>query len=310
MTSPQAAAGRAAVPGAATHEGMEPAVAVQELTKRFGPVVAVDRLTWSVWRHETVMLWGANGAGKTTVLRCLLGLMPFDGSVEILGMDVRAQGKAARAAMGYVPQEVRFHGEDTVEETVRFYASLRRVPFGRVRELLVRWHLAGAARQAVRGLSGGMKQKLALIVALLADPPVLLLDEPTSNLDAEARREFIGLLEELKAAGKTLICCSHRLAEVWRLADRVIVLQQGRLAAAGPPHSVAWALQQRTVVCLTLEAARISEAMALLERHGLAVERAGTQLLVTVPSERKVQPIQVLLEAGIPVVNLDIDDGR
>src|SRR3990167_7955089 len=103
-------------------------------------------------------------------------------------------------------------------------------------------------RGAGRGRTGGMTEMLGLFVALLADPPILLLDEPTSNLDAEARREVIGLLEELKADGKTLICCSHRLAEVWRLADRVIVLQQGRLAAAGPPHSVAWALQQRTVV--------------------------------------------------------------
>ncbi|MBI1952644.1 MAG: ABC transporter ATP-binding protein [Candidatus Omnitrophica bacterium] len=285
---------------------MTSAIAVRQLVKRFGSLVAVDHLDFSVAPRETVVLWGANGAGKTTVLRCVLGIVPFDGSIQVLGHEVCAQGKAARAKLGYVPQEIRFPGEQTVWETVAFYARLRRLAPARATALLDQWQLLSAARQPVRTLSGGMKQKLALVVALLPDPPVLLLDEPTSNLDAASRREFSVLLDQLKRSGKTLLCCLHRVGEVWKLADRVVVLEQGRKISEGPPQLVAASLSARTVVCLTVAHDRMAQAAGLLAARGFAVERNGMQLWVGVPEGRKVEPIQRLLEAGIPLLDLEL----
>ena len=213
------------------------AIRVEELTKYFGLVTAVKDVTFEVARGETVVLWGANGAGKTTVVRCILGVIPYLGTITVGGADVRSQGKEARRQIGYVPQEIRLHDTQTVRETAEFYAAIRGLRV--VDDRLAEWGLADVATRRVGQLSGGMKQRLALALALLADPPVLLLDEPTSNLDADARRELLGFLEQFKRRGKTLVLCSHQAAEVWRLADRVVVLEGGRAVQHGRPETIA-----------------------------------------------------------------------
>lgn len=216
-----------------------PLIHVQDLRKRFGSLAAVDGVTFSIPRGETVVLWGDNGAGKTTVLRCLLGVVPCEGHVQVDGRLVREEGTAVRRQMGYVPQDVRFHPHETVWEVIWFYAQLRDVPASQARERLEEWSLNQAVSQRVGTLSGGMRQRLALAIALLSDPPVMLLDEPTSSLDLKTKREFNARLEQLKRAGKTLLLCSHQTGEVWRLADRVLVLSRGRLIAQGSPHAMA-----------------------------------------------------------------------
>src|SRR5262249_19764150 len=148
---------------------------------------------------ETIALWGPNGAGKSTILRCILGLLPFQGEIQVLGERCGPRGKASRRQIGYVPQEGWLHADRTIRETVHFFARLRNASPARADALISEWGLADVSRRTVQQLSGGMKQKLALVVALLSDPPVLLLDEPTSNLDARTRREFVGLLERLKS---------------------------------------------------------------------------------------------------------------
>ena len=289
---------------------MSDAIVVHRVTKRFGAVTAVADLDLTVASHETVVLWGANGAGKTTVLRCLLGVIPFEGAITVHGHDVRRQGKVARHHLGYVPQEIRLHGEHTVREAARFYAQLRRVADERAEMLLEQWQLREAIDRPVRGLSGGMKQKLALVIALLADPPILLLDEPTSNLDVQARRDFSVLLEQLKRNGKTLVCCLHQLGDVWKLADRMVVLAQGRKISEGPPEVVAGTLAERAVVCVTVARERTDDAARLLEQQGFAVERNGMQLWVTVPAHRRVEPVTRLAQAGIPVLDVELDSER
>jgi ABC-type multidrug transport system ATPase subunit len=245
------------------------AIAVHGLTKRFGKVTAVDDLSFELRQGEAVALWGPNGAGKTTVLRCLLGLLPCQGTAYVLGEPCRLSGRESRRLLGYVPQEVRLHSDQSVRETVTFYARLRRLELSRVDQLLHDWGLDDVERRPVRQLSGGMKQKLALVIALLSDPPVLLLDEPTSNLDAKARGEFCSLLERLKAAGKTLLFCTHRPSEVWRLADRVIVLEHGRRVAAGPPEGVHEHLLERALLCLVVPVDQSLHAEARLRERGL-----------------------------------------
>ena len=284
-----------------------PALVVRDVVKRFGEQTAIDHVTFHVQTGETVVLWGPNGAGKTTLLRCILGLFKFEGIVTVLGCDARRQGKAARGFIGFVPQELGLHGEQTVAETVTFYARLRRVPPAAALGRLEAWQLAEVSRSMVRTLSGGMKQKLALVIALLADPPVLLLDEPTSNLDIRARRELSAVLEQLKTAGRTMLFCSHRTSEISKLADRVIVLEQGRKVEEGAPDAVRRHLSERLVLGLALSSSYKAQATSLLEHHGFTVQINGTHVWVEVIAGRKAEPFQLLAEAQIPVLDFELE---
>ncbi len=281
---------------------------MQAVVKRFGRVTAVDRVDLSVRSGETVVLWGPNGAGKTTLLRCVLGVVPFDGTITVCGYDVRRNGKAARRLMGYVPQEIRLPGHQTVLETVTFVARLRRVSPTTALAGLGRWGLEGMAEQRVQTLSGGMKQRLALALALISDPPVLLLDEPTSNLDLAARRELMEQLEQLRTQGKTLLVCSHHAAEVWRIADRVVVLEHGRVVAQDAPERLGAYLGGEALVALTFSSSQKEEAAALLRRQGFTVMTNGSarQIWVRIAGDRKLEPLRALHEANIRILDLEL----
>jgi nitrous oxidase accessory protein len=287
-----------------------PAISVDGLTKRFANVTAVDDLCFEIRPTEAVALWGPNGAGKTTVLRCLLGLLPFEGTAHVLGLPCGPRGRASRRLLGYVPQEVRLHADQTVGETIRFYARLRRVGSLRVKQLIDDWELGDVERRPVRNLSGGMKQKVALVIALLSDPPILLLDEPTSNLDARARREFSDLLETLKSAGKTLLFCTHRPSEVWRLADRVIVLERGRLLSMGPPERVREHLLEPAQLCLFVPIEESAAAAARLEEGGFDARRNGSRIWVDAAAGRRLEALELLGRAGIRILDFDLESER
>lgn len=210
-------------------------IAVRDLTKRYGRFKALDGVCFDVAPGQAVGLWGPNGAGKTTTLKCLLGLVSFSGSISIDGLDVRRQGRLSRRRLGYVPQEFAYY-DLTVAQTVDMFARLKRVdPAAGVVEL-EKVGLAGQTQKLVGALSGGMRQRLALALALLGNPPVLLLDEPTANLDALSRSELLQLLQSLKKDGKTLIFSSHRPDEIIELADQVNWLEGGRLAEICSPQ--------------------------------------------------------------------------
>jgi nitrous oxidase accessory protein len=204
-------------------------ITVRGLTKRFGSLTAVADLSFTVNPGEAVALWGPNGAGKSTVLHCLLGIVRYDGTIEVGGYDPRRHGKAARRLIGFVPQQIQIPDDFAVREALEFFARLKGVPSQALPRVMEQLGLEEHARKRVGALSGGMKQRVALAVALLGDPPILLLDEPTASLDAKARADLLRLLVELKCSGKTLIFSSHRQDEILALADRVLVLEQGRL---------------------------------------------------------------------------------
>ena len=152
------------------------------ISKRYKKVQALSSVDFEVRRGEAVALWGPNGAGKTTLLRSLLGIIPFEGNALVAGFDVKRRGRDARALIGYVPQEIRLHQDQTVWETLIFYARLRGVGRDRVEKLLNEWELSASRHQMAQNLSGGMKQKLALIIALLSDPPLLFLEHHSISL--------------------------------------------------------------------------------------------------------------------------------
>lgn len=283
-------------------------ITVSNLTKTFGKLTAVDNLSFTVQEGEAVAFWGANGAGKTTALRCLLNLMPFAGEILINGQNIQKAGKQVRQQIGFVPQEFTFHDDMTVQETIEFYALLRKLGYDHdFTPLLERLQLIPHKEKRVRDLSGGLKQRLALALALLSDPPILFLDEPTASLDVNARKDFLSLLLELKQAGKTMIFTSHRLEDMLMLADRVLVLAQGQLQADCPPSQLTRNLERPSTLYLYLANDGMETAVNLLHQHGLTASQNGHGLRVQVAAGAKGEPLNLLCEAGIPVADFEIE---
>ena len=186
---------------------------------------------------EVLALSGPNGSGKTSVLRCLLALVPFEGSASIGGHDVQREPLAARALVGYVPQRAAF-GDATALEVVSFVARLRGLPRERAVESLREVGLQDHARSRARLFSGGMQQRLSLAVALLPDPPALLLDEPTASLDRAGQQELLVRLSRLRRQGRAVLLTTHRAEEMGRLADRVLLLVDGAEVGEQEPARV------------------------------------------------------------------------
>ena len=188
-------------------------------------------ISFTIARGESVALVGPNGSGKTSVLRCVLGFVPFTGRVMVGGHDVVRDPIAARSLLGYVPQTAAF-GDERARDVLAFAATVRRLDPARIEATLRLVGLADQAGARVRTFSGGMRQRLALAVALLPDPAVLLFDEPTANLDREGQQLFRDVVTRLRHAGRTLVLASHRDEEVGGLTDRALRLDRGRLVAA------------------------------------------------------------------------------
>ncbi len=300
----------AAPTAAASAAAPEPTVRVIKVSKRYGKLQALDGVSFDARAGEAVALWGANGAGKTTLMKAILGLIDFGGQITVASHDARRAGKLARRAIGYVPQEAIFY-DLSVQATMAFYARLKGVDRARIGPLLARLGLAPHARKPVPALSGGLKQRLALAIALLADPPVLLLDEPTANLDAQAQRDYLELLASLrKAEGKTIIFASHRLEEVEAVANRVLVLEYGRLVDTVTPVELLARLMPEIELALWVPEAQRSEAVACLAGAGWPAHANGRgTVVVRVRTEHKLRPLQALQEHGIVVSDFEMTRG-
>lgn len=281
-------------------------IKITQVTRAFGKAVAVEGVTIAVPQGDSVALWGANGAGKTTLIRCVLGLIACRGSVTIGGHDVARDGKRARSLIGYVPQELGFYDDLAVGDAVRYFARLKGLRLGSVDATLARVALGGNDRKRVRDLSGGMKQRLALAIAMLGDPPVLVLDEVTASLDACGREEFVSLLSRLSGDGRTMLFASHRVDEVATLAKRVVVLSKGRVLGEHDAATFGQSLGFGTVLHLTMPLHVRSEAISVLRERGFAPSLNGVGIVVPVPQEQKAVPFRVLAEAKIRVDDFEV----
>jgi len=207
------------------------AISVQGLTKRFGDVLAVDRLDFEVDPGTVTGFLGPNGAGKTTTLRMLLGLVaPTSGTATIDGRPYRGLADPARR-VGAVLEQSGFHPGRPARDHLRALATAAGLAPRRVDEVLEQTGLAAAARRRVGGFSLGMRQRLGLAAALLGDPGVLVLDEPTNGLDPEGVHWLRGLVRGLADQGRTVLVSSHLLAEVAQTVDQVVIIDRGRLVA-------------------------------------------------------------------------------
>lgn len=211
---------------------MTSTLTISHLTKRFAGVKALRDVSLTVEPGQRVALLGHNGAGKSTMMKIILGLIPLDeGAVTVCGA---APGSAAaRAQVAYLPENAAFHPALTGEEQIRHYLSLRGERPAQAPDLLARVGLADAAKRRIGTYSKGMRQRVGLAQALIGKPRLLVLDEPTSGLDPVSRRDFYALLDDLAAGGTAILLSSHALTEVEARTDRILILSKGRLMAEG-----------------------------------------------------------------------------
>lgn len=209
---------------------------INQLTKRYGRFAAVDNLSLSVKPGEVFALLGPNGAGKTTTIRTVTGLAsPTSGTIRIAGHDTRSAALLAKSATGYVPDRAWFYPKITARELLRYIASVRNLPaaVGRIECLLARFRLAQHADTLTESYSHGMRQRLAFCVALLGHPQLFIADEPMVGLDVQGHRDVKKLFGELAGEGKTVILTTHTLSVAQEVADRIAVINHGRLIALG-----------------------------------------------------------------------------
>ena len=230
------------LPGRARGE-RERVLAVQGLVKKYGGTEVVRGLSFDIRRGECFGLLGPNGAGKTTTLRCCLGLVePDGGTIELVGEPVPRAAREARIRVGVVPQMDNLDPDFTVNENLqvygRYFAIDRATLAKRIPKLLEFAGLAGRAHSHIRTLSGGMKRRLTLARALVNDPELLILDEPTTGLDPQARHLIWDGLRQLLAQGKTILLTTHFMDEAERLATRLAVIDHGRMIATDAPRAL------------------------------------------------------------------------
>jgi ABC-2 type transport system ATP-binding protein len=256
-----------------------PAIRVRDLRKEYGELHAVDGLSFDVQHGEVFALLGPNGAGKTTTVEILEGhRRRTSGEVSVLGMDPETGGREFRERIGIVLQEAGFEDDFTVRELVRLYRGLypRRLATDEVIELV---GLTEKRNARVKSLSGGQRRRLDLALGLVGDPDLLFLDEPTTGFDPSARRQAWGLVESLRALGKTVLLTTHYMDEAEHLADRLGVVVRGRLIACGTPEEIIATAGEGSVVSFRLPERQDAEQLPALA--GMLVRRGAEWQLRT-----------------------------
>jgi ABC-2 type transport system ATP-binding protein len=251
------------------------AVRVMDLERRFGDFVAVNRVSFDVRRGEIFGFLGPNGAGKSTTIRMLTGLLtPTGGSGMVDGLDLRSQAEQIKARIGYMSQKFSLYEDLTVEENIDFYSGIYRIPHAKKRERKD-WaiQIAGLEehrRSLTSALSGGWKQRLALGCAVLHEPPILFLDEPTSGVDPTSRRRFWDLIYDMSSRGVTIFVTTHYMDEA-EYCDRIALIYRGELIALGSPAALKTSMRQDI---LDIRCDRPQDAMVVLQKLDGVVEAA------------------------------------
>ena len=266
-----------------TDGGAAPAIRTRGLTRRFGSLVAVDHVDLTVPARQIYGFLGPNGSGKSTTIRMLCGLLtPTEGTIEVLGLRIPEQSERLRERIGYMTQKFSLFDDLSVRENLEFLAAVQGLSRERTRtrvaELLADYHLVTNQRQLAGTLSGGQRQRLALAGAIVHAPELLFLDEPTSAVDPESRRDFWEKLFELADAGTTILVSTHYMDEAER-CHRLAILDRGVLVADGSPAELTAVLAGRTVEVLAAEPRRAHRALAGVDGV-LSVAQIGNALRV------------------------------
>ena len=285
---------------------MTTTVELRRLSKRYGKIQAVRDVSLDLASGETTALVGHNGAGKTTLLKLMLGLVhPSAGTIRVLGDDPAAGEFAARSKVGYVPENVSFNTALTGREVLTFYARLKREPVQKSLGLLERVGLGSASARRVATYSKGMRQRLGLAQALIGEPQVLLLDEPTTGLDPALRLSFYEIMHALRNRGATVVLSSHALAELGEHADRVAIMNHGAMVAHGSIDELRRIARLPAKIRLT-----ISEKPETI-RNWLGTGEKWRQVNghvveIEAPPERKIELLRRATDVDAPVKDVDV----
>ena len=284
-------------------------ILTEGLTRRFGATVAVDEVSLEIADGEIFGLLGPNGAGKTTTVRMLAGLIGVSsGRALVAGLDVTdpSQAREVRRLVGVLPEEAGLNGDLSAASTLDFFGRLYRMSTSardeRAEMLLTRLGLWGRRDDPASTLSKGLKQRLALARALIHDPQVVLLDEPTANLDPEAATVVRDVLLDLKAQGRTVVVNTHRLEEAERVCDRVGILRT-RLLRVGTPHDLRTAMTQSRTIVIDLEVVRDSDLAVLRDLGAEALVVTGNRIEIPLasPSISSADLVAALVAGGARV---------
>jgi ABC-2 type transport system ATP-binding protein len=290
------------------------AIALDHVMHRYGETVALRDLSLTVAEGEVFSLLGHNGAGKTTTVRIVNGLLEAaSGTVRVFGQSPLTNGSAVRRRTAVLTESPTLDERLTARETLRAFAEMYDVRAGdiapRVESLLAEFGLGERGDDRVGGFSRGMKQRLSLARALVHDPDLLFLDEPTAGLDPSATQQLHQTVREMaRTRGRTVVLCTHNLVEAQALSDRVAVLGGGELLALGTPAELARRLAPRLEVSVEVDPARQADAMALvasLDGLSVAAERAGVIRVGGIPRDRVPDLASRIVGAGIPLFRLE-----
>ncbi len=288
------------------------AIEVDNLTKLFGKFCAVDHINFEVKQGEIFGFLGANGAGKSTTIRMLCGLLQSTkGTARVGGFDINAQPEKIKENIGYMSQRFSLYEDLTVDENINFFGKVYGLSngelAGRKQWVLEMANLKGRERSITGTLSGGWKQRLALGCAVLHRPRIVFLDEPTSGVDPVMRRKFWELINDLSSEGITVLVTTHYLEEAEYCND-IILINAGKIIAGGSPKEMKE--QYIKTPILEVQCANVIDALALLEQQPWAVETSvfGTYLHVSVSDEAKARKEirRILKGQGIEVANMEL----
>ncbi|MDX1500614.1 MAG: ABC transporter ATP-binding protein [Woeseiaceae bacterium] len=281
------------------------AIRARGLTKRFGSLVAVDHVDLDVPRARIYGFLGPNGSGKSTTIRMLCGLLtPTEGSATVLGVDIPADARILKPRIGYMTQKFSLFGDMTVVENLEFVAEIysypRRERAARIDELLEKYDLGDQRRQFAATMSGGQKQRLALACAVLHKPELLLLDEPTSAVDPQSRRDFWANLFRLAEAGTTILVSTHYMDEAER-CHRLAILDRGAKVADGSPEELKNGTGMNVVEVQAVDPYRAQTVLQAMAEV-VSVTQLGIRLRVLIPEQvdRPLERVETALAgAGI-----------
>ncbi len=286
-------------------------VAVRGLSRAYGDVQAVSDVSFMIASGEVLGLLGPNGAGKTTTLEACAGLSrPDAGVVEICGIDMQSRASAAKQSLGVVLQSTGLQDGITPVEAIRAFGAFYRKAVGAA-ELLRRFGLTAMAGKRVAQLSGGERQRLSLALAFVNDPMVLLLDEPTAQLDPQMRHEFHEYIRQMKREGRALLLATHDMDEAGELCDRLLVLNAGRVVAEGTPGELVAGLATELQVQVQTAAAVEAHWLAGCEAiEALVVVAGGLRFTTSDLNQAIAQLSQVLSAHRVQITDLNAGRGR
>ncbi len=280
---------------------------VDSVTKVYGRKPALDKVSLEVPVGVHMLVLGPNGAGKTTLIKCIMSLIRYKGKIEVDGVDTRKNAKKARSMIGYVPQSYALYDNLSVMEHSRLTARLKGVGTSEIEQILTTVGMLEFRKKKVRELSSGMRQRLGIALALIGNPPFLILDEPTSNVDMRGRFEFQKILDELRHQGKTMLSTTH-FAGLGEMATDVTILDQGKIVAAGNPSALLANLKSSSTIYLRLGAPDGPRAVEILKSLGATdIRDQEDWTAVTLPTATRMNAIATLIKSGIPVEDMIFD---